>query len=268
MDLRPVALLTDFGLHDPFVGICHAVILSEDPSIPIIDLTHGIARQDVRAGSVALADAVAYLPERTVVAAVVDPGVGSDRRAIAVEAENGLVFVGPDNGLLSPALEASGGAKAAFDVGNSEWRIKPVSNTFHGRDVFSPVAAKVAAGAPLVESGVAIDHDDLAKLDHPETAMVDGALTTAVLAVDGYGNARLAATTDDLAGLEPGGAVEIKADGAVHRAEYVNTYSDVAAGELVLLVDSSRSLSLAVSGGHAAGELGLEPGMIVQVTGA
>lgn len=265
MSPRPVALLTDFGHRDPFVGICHAVILSEDPTIPIIDLTHGIARQDVRAGAVALADAVPYLPEGTVVVAVVDPGVGSDRRALAVQATNGLVFVGPDNGLLAPGLEAAGGAAAAFEIGHSPWRLEPVSSTFHGRDVFSPVAAKIAAGAPIVESGVAIDHDDLMQLDAPPTGFADGQLTTAVIAVDGYGNARLAATLSDLNGLPESGMAEIATDDMRRQVALVRTYADADPGAPVLIVDSSGSLSIAINGGDAAATLGLEPGKIVRV---
>lgn len=241
------------------------MILSEDQSIPIIDLTHGIARQDVRAGAVALADAAPYLPEGTVVVAVVDPGVGSDRRALAVEAENGLVFVGPDNGLLAAALEASGGAKAAFDIGNSEWRTEPVSKTFHGRDIFSPVAAKVAVGAPLVEAGVAIDHDDLVTLEQPFTEFADGELTTAVSGVDDYGNVRLAATTHDLGGLAAGSIVVLDIDGARSEAKFVETYADAADGHPALLTDSTGSLSVAINRGDAAATLGLVPGVIVRV---
>lgn len=247
------------------MGICHAVILREDPTIPIIDLTHGIARQDVRAGAVALTDSVPYLPDGTVVVAVVDPGVGSDRRALAVEASNGLVFIGPDNGLLAPGLDAAGGAAAAFEIGQSPWRIEPVSSTFHGRDIFSPVAAKIAAGAPIVESGVAIDHDDLVQIDTPPTAFADGQLTTAVLAVDEFGNARLAATPQDLSGVAIGSVVEIDSDDMRRQVELVQTYADAENGAPVLIVDSSGSLSISINGGDAAATLRLEPGKIVRV---
>lgn len=268
MALRPVALLTDFGLRDPFVGICHGVILREDPAISIIDLTHGIERQDVRAGAVALADSVAFLPSDVIVVGVVDPEVGTDRRAIAVEAVDGRIFVGPDNGLLAASIAACGGAKAAFEISQSPWRLEPVSDTFHGRDVFSPVAAKIAAGAPIVESGVAIDHDQLVSLALPETAMIDGDLTTAVLSVDQYGNARLGATPADIATIQIGSTIEIDTDDMRRQATYVRTYADAAHGEPLLVVDSTGSLSVSVSGGDAAEMLRLEPGKVVRILGA
>jgi S-adenosylmethionine hydrolase len=262
---RPIALLTDFGHRDPFVGICHGVIMREDPAIRVIDLTHGIARQDVRAGAVALADAVPFLPDDVVVVAVVDPGVGSERRAIAVESADGRVFVGPDNGLLAPAIDLSGGASAAFEISNSPWRLEPVSDTFHGRDIFSPVAARIAAGEPVVEAGVAIESDELVALELPQASFVDGDLTTAVLAVDEFGNARLAATLSDLGILELGAALEIDTDDMRRQAVFVRTYAEAENGDPVVIVDSSGSLSVSVNGGSAAEALRLEPGKVVRI---
>lgn len=265
MGLRSIALLTDFGHRDSFVGICHGVILREDPGIPIIDLTHGIARQDIRAGAVALADSVPFLPDDAVVVGVVDPGVGSDRRAIAVESVDGMIFIGPDNGLLMAAIDSRGGAKAAFEISNSRWRLEPVSDTFHGRDLFSPVAAKLAVGAPIVESGVAIAHDELVSFDLPHATTVDGDLTTAVLAIDQYGNARLAATPSDLGAIEFGTAVEIDTDDMRRQAVYARTYAEGADGDPILIVDSTGSLSVSVNGGDAAQTLRLEPGKVVRI---
>jgi hypothetical protein len=262
---RPIALLTDFGHRDPFVGICHGVILRVDPTIPIIDLTHGIERQDIRAGVVALADAVAFLPDDAVVVGVVDPGVGTARRALAVEADDGMVFVGPDNGLLAAAIEVRGGAKAAFEISQSPWRLEPVSDTFHGRDIFSPVAAKIAAGAAIVECGVAIDHDDLVALDQPHATTIDGDLTTAVLAIDQYGNARLAATPADLGAIDPGSPIEIDTDDMRRQVVYARTYAEAERGDPLLVVDSTGSLSISVSGGDAAQMLRLEPGKVVRI---
>lgn len=262
---RPIALLTDFGHRDPFVGICHGVILRVDPTIPIIDLTHGIERQDIRAGVVALADAVAFLPDDAVVVGVVDPGVGTARRALAVEADDGMVFVGPDNGLLAAAIEVRGGAKAAFEISQSPWRLEPVSDTFHGRDIFSPVAAKIAAGAAIVECGVAIDHDDLVALDQPHATTIDGDLTTAVLAIDQYGNARLAATPADLGAIDPGSPIEIDTDDMRRQVIYARTYAEAERGDPLLVVDSTGSLSISVSGGDAAQMLRLEPGKVVRI---
>lgn len=265
MALRPVALLTDFGLRDPFVGICHGVILREDPGIPIIDLTHGIARQDVRAGAVALADCVGFLPADAIVIGVVDPEVGTDRRAVAVEAVDGRFFIGPDNGLLFGAIEACGGAQAAFEISRSNWRLEPVSHTFQGRDIFSPVAAKLAAGAPIVESGAAISHDDLVSLSLPQAAVIDGDLTTEVLTIDRYGNARLGATPADLESLELGSMVEIDTDDMRRQALYGRTYADAEGGAPLLIADSTGSLSISVNGGDAAELLRLEPGKVVRI---
>lgn len=262
---RPIALLTDFGHRDPFVGICHGVILRVDPTIPIIDLTHGIERQDVHAGAVALADSVGFLPDDAVVVGVVDPGVGTARRALAVEAADGMAFVGPDNGLLSSAIETRGGAQAAFEISESPWRLEPVSDTFHGRDIFAPVAARIASGAPIVESGVAIEPDDLVSLDRPHATTIDGELTTSVVAIDQYGNARLAATPADLGAIERGAAIEIDTDDMRRQVVYARTYAEAESGDPLLLVDSSGSLSISVSGGDAAQMLRLEPGKVVRI---
>ncbi len=265
MALRPVALLTDFGHRDPFVGICHGVILREDPAIPLIDLTHGIDRQDIRAGAVALFDSVPFLPDDAIVVGVVDPGVGSDRRAIAVESGEGMIFIGPDNGLLMSAIESRGGVKSAFEISGSPWRLEPVSETFHGRDIFSPVAAKLATGAAISDAGEAIDAGELVDLDLPQAAMIDGDLTTAVLAIDHYGNARLAATPTDLGDFEFGSPIEIDTDDMRRQAIYARTYADAENGDPMLLVDSTGSLSISVNGGDAAKLLRLEPGKVVRI---
>ncbi|MGB3952653.1 MAG: SAM-dependent chlorinase/fluorinase, partial [Solirubrobacterales bacterium] len=146
---RSIAFLSDFGTGDRSVGICHSVIRGIDATLPIIDLSHAIAPQDVRGGAIALTDCLAYLPPGAVVLAVVDPGVGAQRRAVAIETASGLTFVGPDNGLLAPAIELGGGAVAVAELSNSPWRIEPVSSTFHARDIFAPVAARLAAGLAL-----------------------------------------------------------------------------------------------------------------------
>lgn len=265
MTPRPIALLTDFGHRDPFVGICHGVILRENPTIPIIDITHGIARQDVRAGAVALEDAAPFMPDDCIFVGVVDPGVGSDRRALALETEDGAVFIGPDNGLLLPGANARGGVRAAFEISDSPWRLEPVSSTFHGRDIFSPVASKVAAGAPLVECGAAIGHDELERLQLPTTGVIDGDLTTAVLAVDEYGNARLGATLGDIGPLEFGAAIEVDTDDMRRQATYVRSYADGERNEPLLIVDSTGSLSVVLNGGDAAASLRLTPGKVVRI---
>jgi hypothetical protein len=263
---RTVAFLSDFGHRDPFVGICHAVIAGVDPEIRVIDLTHGIDRQDIRAGAVALADAVPFLPSDSVVVAVVDPGVGSDRRALAVVSRDGLVFVGPDNGLMWPAIELAGGADAVFEISRSEWRLEPVSDTFHGRDIFSPVAARIAAGDDPSDAGTVVEADSLVALELPRAEMVDGELTTAVLSIDEFGNARLAATADDLPDdIAVGENVEIDTDQLRRLALFAQAYADAENGDPILIVDSTGSLSVSINGGDAATDLRLEPGKVVRI---
>jgi S-adenosylmethionine hydrolase len=166
---------------------------------------------------------------------------------------------------LTGAIAARGGARAVFEISRSPWRLDPVSATFHGRDLFSPVAAKLATGVPIAESGVAIDRDELVSLELPKTAMIDGDLTTAVLAIDRYGNARLAATPSDLSSIPLGSTVEIDTDDMRRQAVYVRTYADAENGDPLLVVDSTGSLSISVNGGDAAQLLRLEPGKVVRI---
>lgn len=261
-------MLTDFGHQDPFVGICHAVIVRHDPTIRIIDLTHGIERQNVRAGAIALNDSVEFLPGNAVVIAVVDPGVGGDRRAVAVEAANGLIFVGPDNGLLSAALESAGGAVNAVDISESDWRLQPTSNTFHARDIFSPVAAQLATGGSIDAAGRAFAVDQLVSLELPTAQIGDGHITTAVLAVDAYGNARLAAKPDDLDGLALGDRVEIETDDMRRAAVYARSYRDGEPNDPLLLVDSSGWLTVVLNRGDASEALRLTAGKTVRLFSA
>ncbi len=149
----PITFLSDYGYDDEFAGVCRAVIARLAPGATLIDLTHGIPRHDVRAGAAVLENALPYAPPG-VHLAVVDPGVGSARKAVAVAAaEEGRLLVGPDNGLLWPALERFGGAMAAVDLTLSPQRLEPLSATFHGRDIFAPVAAALASGTPLAAVG-------------------------------------------------------------------------------------------------------------------
>ncbi len=163
---RPITFLSDYGYEDEFAGVCRAVISQIAPGAPLIDLTHGIARQDIRQGAFALANALPSCPPG-VHLAVVDPGVGSARRAVAVAAAEGRFLVGPDNGLLSRALDRLGGALDAVEISRSAFRLEPVSATFHGRDLFAPVAAHLSLGARLDEAGESIDPGSLAALDLP-----------------------------------------------------------------------------------------------------
>lgn len=254
-----ITFLSDYGACDEFVGVCHGVIARRCPGARVIDLGHGIARQDVRAGALALRAALPFTPEG-VHLAVVDPGVGGARRAVALRTnDGGRVLVGPDNGLLAPAAEAFGGAAEAVDVSDSPERLRPLSATFHGRDLFAPVAAALADGASLAEVGAPIDAGSLAALALPR-ARLDGAVLVAhVLTIDIYGNVALDATEADAAaaGLEPGGAAAFEHAGASTVLAIGRTFGDVADGELVVYVDARGALAIALSGGSAAERLGV-----------
>ena len=151
-----ISFLSDYGLDDDFVGICHGVIATICPEARVIDIAHGVRRHDVRAGAVILRDALAYMPAG-VHLAIVDPDVGAERRAVALRLDDDRLLVGPDNGLLWPAAELGGGVVEAADIARSRFRLEPLSATFHGRDIFAPVAARLAAGAPLAEAGEPCD---------------------------------------------------------------------------------------------------------------
>lgn len=256
-----ITFLTDYGLSDPFVGVCHGVIASRAPQARVIDLSHGIPPQDVRAGATALARALPFLPAG-VLLAVVDPGVGGARRGVAIRAADGHLLVGPDNGLLWPAALGAGGAQAAVDLEASPFALEPVSATFHGRDVFAPVAAALASGAALEEAGVPIDPATLVTLAPVQPSVEPRALQARVMAIDRFGNLELGAMPADLtaAGLPARGQLAVTTGGGSALARLARTFSDGAAGELLLYEDSGGVLSLAISGGSAAGRLGTAVG--------
>lgn len=257
---RTIAFLSDFGLADPSVGICHGVIRRHDPTIPIVDIAHAITRHDIAAGSVALADAVRYMPERSVFLAVIDPGVGSDRQALAVESGDGSIFVGPDNGLMLPAIERLGGVAAAFEISDSPWRLTPASSTFHGRDVFSPVAARLATGGALTDSGRAIGANDLTRPKAPELKITADELVTSAVSIDEFGNIRLVGRFTDLGAVFRGDRITIDVAGRKLPVVASTSYADGAEGALLLVEDSSGSLALAINRGDAAAELKLKLG--------
>lgn len=252
-----VTFLSDYGLQDEFVGICHGVIAGICPDARIIDVTHGVPRHDVRAGALALRAALPYLP-RGVHLAVVDPDVGTPRRAVALALADDRLLVGPDNGLLWPAGVAGGGVLEAVEISRSRLRLEHVSATFHGRDVFSPVAAHLAAGVPLGEAGDPCDPSELVQLKLPRAQLRDGVLVAQVVAIDRFGNAQLNASHEDLQGLKLGHAVSLELGDRAFAARYVRTFADAARDELIVYEDSSRALAVAVSHGSAAERLGLD----------
>jgi S-adenosylmethionine hydrolase len=257
---RPITFLSDYGYEDEFAGVCRAVISQIAPGAPLIDLTHGIARQDVRQGAVALAKALPSCPPG-VHLAVVDPAVGSERRAVAVAAREGRILVGPDNGLLSRALDRLGGALEAVELSRSPFRLEPVSATFHGRDLFAPVAAHLALGARLEEAGESIDASSLMELDLPAPQVSAGEVVAHAIHVDGYGNVTLNLDASMLADgpLAPGDALEVVAPGGRWEAVWARTFADVSPAQVLLFEDSSGAVALAVSGGSAAGLMDLRP---------
>jgi len=257
---RPITFLSDYGYEDEFAGVCRAVIAQIAPGAPLIDLSHGIARQDVRQGAIVLANALPSCPPG-VHLAVVDPGVGSARRAVAVAAAEDRFLVGPDNGLLSRALDRLGGPLEAVELSRSPFRLEPVSATFHGRDLFAPVAAHLSLGAQIEEAGQSIDPASLVKLDLPTPRIGSNEVVAHAIHVDGYGNVTLDLDAPMLADgpLRPGKALEIRAPDGRFEVAWARTFADVNPGDLLLFEDSSGALALAVSGGDAAGLLNLAP---------
>ncbi len=253
-----LTFLSDYGLDDDFVGVCHGVIAGLAPDVRVIDITHGIARHDVRSGALVLRRALAYMPAG-VHLAVVDPEVGAPRRAVALRcASEQRLLVGPDNGLLMPAAERFGGVAEAVDIGRSALRLQPLSASFHGRDVFAPVAAALAAGAALADVGSPLDPAGLVALELPRARSAGEGLLAHALQTDRYGNISLDADHAQLAGsgLRLGRPVLVNG----RHALYARTFADVPAGGLLLYEDGYRALALAVNRGSALDELGLALG--------
>ena len=255
-----MTLLTDYGRDDDFVGVCHGVIRSIAADVEIVDITHGIPRYGVRQGALVLRNTLAYMPTG-VHMAVVDPQVGTERRGVALRTGDGRLLVGPDNGLLSLAWERSGGVELAVDITRSPHRLEPVSATFHGRDVFAPVAAHLAAGAELADAGEPVEPESLATVELPEPRMEGDALVAHALTVDRFGNAGLNVSHDDLAGtgLTMGGTVELEVGAERFLATFTGTFADVKPGELLVYEDAYRTLAVAINRGDAGATLGLAP---------
>jgi S-adenosylmethionine hydrolase len=247
-----ISFLSDFGLRDDFVGTCHGVIARIAPDVRIIDITHGIEPQAVLQGALVLANTLPYVPDG-VHLAVVDPGVGSRRRPIAVRDRDGRVFIGPDNGLLVPAAERAG-IDGAWELQNAAYRLDHVSRTFHGRDVFSPAAAYVATGVGPQELGPAVESGSLVRLELPEAEIGDAKIRATVLYVDRYGNIQLNLSRADVerAGIAAGTEVELELELDSYYATAARTFADARAGDIILYEDSYENIAIAISGGNAA----------------
>jgi S-adenosylmethionine hydrolase len=261
--LRWVSLTTDYGTADGFVAICKGVLATLAPEVRVIDVSHQVPPQDVRRGAAVLAQAVPWLPPAVHVA-VVDPGVGTDRRGLAVVTPRGIL-VGPDNGLLLPAADALGGATAAYALTEPAFQLPEVSRTFHGRDVFAPVAAHLCRGVDPALLGPAVPPGQLHRLPAPQVAVTGGALRTEVLSVDTFGNVQLAATAAHLAAAGIGTSATVQIGATVRRATVGRTFADAGPGGLVVLADSAGQVAIAVNGGSAAAELGAQDGDLVTV---
>lgn len=261
-----VTFTSDYGLEDEFVGVCHGVMLRIAPHLRIIDIHHNILRQDIRHGAIVLQQSVPYLPE-SVHLAVVDPTVGRDRRAIAIVTAWDEVFVGPDNGLLIPAAERSGGIRRVHEITELGFLLRPISRTFQGRDVFAPATAHIANGVNPSDLGPAVDIEDLARLEIPEAWPHDDHLHAEVLQVDRFGNLQLnfgRSLLDDV-GLSKNSPLEVRLEGHRLTVPIAFTYADVRPGDYVLVEDSYQHFSLAVNKGDAGSQLRARAGSTVIV---
>ena len=258
-----ITFLSDYGTDDEFVGVVHAVVRSIAPQAAVVDLTHGIPPHDVRAGALTLARSAQYLCPG-VVLAVVDPGVGTDRRAVAVEVGGGQsVLVGPDNGLLAPAVAMVGGADRAVELTEAGYQLEAPGATFDGRDVFAPAAAHLCNGVDLAELGRPVDAAGLQPSVMPLSREEDGGLVAEVLWVDRYGNAELNLDPTQLDGW--GERVRLAIGDATRTAVVAGAFGELAVGEVGLVVDAYGLLAIALDRHSAAEELRLSVGDSVTV---
>lgn len=254
-----ITLTTDFGTRDWFVGTMKGVILRLNPRVAIVDLTHAVPAGDLRAGAFALAAACGFFPKGTIHVAVVDPGVGSQRKAVAIRTAD-YVFVGPDNGILSWAL-AERKITAIHSLENEAYFLQPVSHTFHGRDVFAPIAAHLSRGVPIQRFGPS--QNDLVRLAWPEPRKGQGNVEGEVIYIDRFGNAITNLDRSSLPDLTS--AVCEISSGRRRVCPVSHDYQAVAPGRPVALIGSSGLLEIAINGGSAAKTLGLREGTKVRV---
>lgn len=257
-----ISFLSDYGLRDEFVGVVKAVIRCLAPHVTVLDITHEIPPHDVRAGALTLARSIQYLPPG-VLLAVVDPGVGSDRRAIAVEVgdedDAAAVLVGPDNGLLASAVALAGGARRAVALTNTEYHLDAPGPTFAGRDIFAPAAAHLCLGVDLAEFGEAVDPYSLLPGIVPLSREEDGKIVGEVLWVDRFGNAQLNVGPDEIEAMQDRVLLRI-GDKPARLAVRVSSYAELKAGQVGLVVDSYGLLAISLNRRSAAEELGFDAG--------
>jgi S-adenosylmethionine hydrolase len=261
-----ITFLTDFGLEDDFVGTCHGVIKRIAPETDVIDITHGIEPQSILQGALVLANTLRYMPEG-VHLAVVDPDVGSPRRALVLRTADDRLLVGPDNGLLVPAAERSGGVEAAHEITNRRYALDAVSATFHGRDVFSPAAAHLSLGVEPGELGDALDPADIVRLEIPRPDVGERRVRATCLYVDRFGNIQLNLDAKQLEGLGivPGRQVEVELAMDQFYASAARTFAEARPGDIILYEDAYGNIALAISRGSAAETFGVRAGTEVRL---
>ncbi len=269
----PITFLTDYGVADDFAGVCRAVIARIAPGTEVIDISHGIGRHDVREGSAVLADAVPYAPAG-VHLAIVDPGVGGPRRAVAVRVERETdagverhFFVGPDNGLLPPAIDLLGGPAEAVDISDSTFQLEHPFATFHGRDLFAPVAAELAKGTPLAAAGEPIDPGTLERQPTSRPRLEQLRAFAHAERIDGFGNISLDLARDDLDGHPLAGAARVSVGSRKRRrtAARATAFDEVSDGRFLFYEDSSGRMAIAVNRGDASEVLDVRVGDVVEL---
>lgn len=264
-----VSFLSDFGHQDEFVGVVHGVIAKLAPEVRVIDVNHGIPAGSVRSGALSLTRSIQYLPDG-VVLAVVDPGVGTSRRAIAARTAEGLTFVGPDNGLLGPAVATMGGAEMIVELTNPEARIPSAGATFAGRDVFAPAAALLASGeASLDDLGPVVEPESVTPLLIPLPDVEGSKVVGEAWWVDRFGNVQVNIGPEELelAGIVRDVTVTVRVGSTEREVPWVDTYGDVDEGEPLLHIDSSGLVALAVRGGSATDYFNLATGTALTLAG-
>jgi S-adenosylmethionine hydrolase len=266
-------MLTDFGARDPSAGIMHAVVLTIAPEALIVDISHEVEKFRVRDGALLLWSSAPYLPHGAHVA-VVDPGVGTERRAIAIETARGDFLVGPDNGLLLPAAGRLGGITRVQLLANPQYRLPVISSSFHGRDLFAPAAAHLAMGLPLEFLGPSLDPRSLVLLDWPEPQVFAGILRGQVIYLDTFGNVKLSALASDLQAalghLQIGERIWVRLTDGLGSQDvevtWADTFGRVPVGQALLTEDSYGRLSLAINQGSAVQAIGIREDAEVLVT--
>lgn len=269
----PITFLSDYGVADDFAGVCRAVIARIAPGTEVIDISHGIGRHDVREGAAILADAIPYVPAG-VHLVVVDPGVGGLRRSIAVRVERdgpeGIEqhwFVGPDNGLLPPAIDLLGGPVEAVDISDSKFQLERPFATFHGRDLFAPVAAELAKGTPPTEIGEPIDPLSLERQTVSRPRLEQLRAFAHAERIDGFGNISLDLAREDLDGHPLAGAARVSVGSRTRRrtATRAALFEEVSDGRFLFYEDSSGRMAIAVNRGDASEVLGIRVGDVVEL---